>query len=64
MGAANKLIGKAMALRVDAEMWWLAVEEHHRKYIYEMYLREIERMRPWWIPERVWTFLHKRTLDF
>ena len=55
---ANQM-GEAMALRVDAEIWWFALKEHYRKYADEVYWQKyVENTKPWWLPMEMWLKIH------
>ena len=50
----ERAMSEAIALKVDAEIWWLGLEKHYQVYIKEMFQQMIDEMRPKWIPRFVW----------
>lgn len=63
MQRARTLLGKAMALRRDAEIWWLTLEDHYRTYVSEVFVRLIDEMKPRYIPRRLWNYWHRGLID-
>ena len=55
---ASDVFGKAMALDIDAQMWYLGLEGHYRAHVNNR-IRVGTRMafaeaRTWWIPKWLW----------
>lgn len=57
------VLGKAMALQTDAEIWWVALEEHYQNICARAFARTIDEAKPRWIPRRLWNYLHKGVTD-
>lgn len=53
------LISEAMALQTDANIWWLALEKHHRTKVYSVFFQMIDDAKPSWMPRRLWNWLHR-----
>ena len=55
----GSMIVEAIAKKVDADMWWLTLEEHWRTFIKkEVVSIIIEEMKPRWMPSSLWQWLH------
>ncbi|KKL78562.1 hypothetical protein LCGC14_2023650 [marine sediment metagenome] len=53
------ILGAAMAKKVDADMWWMTLEEHWKTFIRtEVVWVVMKAMKPYWMPDRLWQWLH------
>ena len=54
MDDIKKLMGKAMTLNIDFQLWYLALEEHHKRGIEGIVKDMVWAMKPRWIPRWFW----------
>ena len=59
MQRVKALLGQAMALQMDAEIWWLGLEEHHKTHVGRTFLELIDTAKPRYIPRRLWNYWHR-----
>jgi hypothetical protein len=59
MDKLREAFGKAIALNIDAELWWLSLEEHYKTYVCNEFKTLIINARPRWMPRKLWEYLHK-----
>ena len=56
----KRVMGRALAARVDTYLWWLALEDENKQYIYQAFIKTVDDLKPVWIPKKIWRWLHKR----
>jgi len=60
MDDIRRLLGRAIALKVDFELWYLALEEHYKRGIEGIVEDMVWSMKPKWIPRWLWQRWIKR----